>query len=136
MSQFNDTTADPKKQFLNMLVREHFSLNYNVNTSQTGERAPILIQIQGLTIMIKALLPETDQKTLTTLYNQIEQSLTPGAPIIQRQTIQKMFQTITDIITRNFYADLQFGLIPANVTTTQTEKPKQQYANPNNTAKI
>jgi ribosomal 50S subunit-associated protein YjgA (DUF615 family) len=136
MSQYQNATSDPKKQFLNMLVHEHFNINNLVHTSETGTRKPILKQIDGLATIITELLPDQDKQTIQQLQKTIDKYTQPNAPIIEYTTIKNMFQTLTQIITRNFYADLQLGLIPANTIQTQTERPKQQTADPNRTAKI
>jgi len=136
MSQFQDAQADPKKQFLSMLVKEHFNLGQAVWTSQIGNRTPVILQLHNLTTIIKELLPETDKNQTQQLRTQIETLLCTRA-LIAQPDILKMYETLTNVITRNFYADLNFnGLIPASITAGQTDRPTNTPANPNRTSRI
>jgi len=135
MSQFHDASSEPKKQFLNMLIQDHFQLSNEVHTSQSGTRVPILRHMTSTATMIIELLPETDQKIIQQLQEQIEKIIETDK-LIERKQLQNMFQTLTSVIARNLYGEIKTGLIPSNTMATQTDRPKQQYANPNQTAKI
>ena len=132
---FNDVQADLKKQFLSALIKADFECSGEVYDGEIGERTKDILSIHRVAQHILYLVDEKDQKETQDLMSEIEEWLQKHTQI-NTVMILKSRKTLSKILSRNFYGQLNMRLIPAGTAAGTIETPKQQPADPYKSARI
>jgi hypothetical protein len=129
MSNFQDTQAELKKQFLGFLIGIDFQcseLIYN------GQYAAGTSQMHRIASTIYSLVQ--DKSKIKTIYEKLTLWL-ENAQYTETE-IRQTRKELSEILADNFYSDLHISVIPTSVLKGEDTKPENKPISPNQSSRI